>query len=176
MMSDVLSEAMKIRARRTQVQDIPFVSRAERDAENAPYVGQWTEQQHSQALMQGDVLHLLFEDPASGKAVGFAILTGLENPNQSIELKRIIITDKGRGFGREVLREIKRIAFMQYRVHRLWLDVRMSNQKAINLYRSEGFREEGVLRECICDQGRFESLMVMSMLEDEYLYSTGRTP
>lgn len=41
--------------------------------------------------------------------VGYAIMAGIDNPNQSIELRRIAIADKGNGFGKEALRLIKKL-------------------------------------------------------------------
>jgi RimJ/RimL family protein N-acetyltransferase len=50
----------------------------------------------------------------------------------------------------------------------LWLDVFEHNARARHVYRSVGFVEEGVLRECVKQQERYASLVVMSILENEY--------
>lgn len=42
---------------------------------------------------------------------------------------------------------IKKIVFDKLKAHRLWLDVRLKNYRAQQLYQSEGFIKEGVLRE-----------------------------
>lgn len=52
------------------------------------------------------------------------------------------------------------------------LDVKSRNARALGLYRSEGFTEEGRLRECLVEADGFESLVIMSVLESEY--ATGR--
>ena len=80
-----------------------------------------------------------------------------------------MISSKGKGFGRESLKLIKMIAFEELKAHRLWLDVREKNERAQNLYKSEGFIEEGILRECILHEGVYESLIMMSILESEYI-------
>ena len=59
------------------------------------------------------------------------------------------------------------LAFGELGAHRLWLDVKDFNERAIALYRSEGFVEEGRKRECVLVDGRYESLVLMSMLEHE---------
>jgi RimJ/RimL family protein N-acetyltransferase len=51
---------------------------------------------------------------------------------------------------------------------RLWLDVKESNERARHVYESEGFLVEGILRECLKGEYGFESLVVMSILRDEY--------
>jgi len=96
------------------------------------------------------------------------LMSGLTSQNRCIELKRFVITDKGKGFGREALRLCKFVAFQVEKAHRLWLDVVEHNQRARNLYLSEGFVEEGILRECDFYEGNFQSMVIMSILEDEY--------
>ena len=63
---------------------------------------------------------------------------------------------------------VKRLAFEEFKAHRLWLDVKEHNVRARHLYESEGFVTEGVLRGCIKAEAGFESLVVMSMLRGEY--------
>jgi diamine N-acetyltransferase len=102
------------------------------------------------------------------RAVGFIIIAGLLNQHGSIELKRIVITDKGKGYGRKTLQAVKRMAFDRLGVHRLWLDVKEKNVRARALYGQEGFRQEGTLRECRKEVNGYSSLIVMSILEGEY--------
>lgn len=67
-----------------------------------------------------------------------------------------------------LLQAILSKAFDELAAHRLWLDVFEHNARARHVYRSVGFSEEGVLRECVKQQERYASLVVMSILEDEY--------
>lgn len=164
----IIAESDNVILRHTQVEDLDYILDSECEPENAKYVGKWTREQHIDSFTKKDIMHLIVEETASGKPVGYIILAGLENPNKSIEFKRIVITEKGRGYGREALRQIKRLAFEQLNAHRLWLDVRSNNLRAQKLYKSEGFKEDGLLRECILYNGQFESLYVMSILDKEY--------
>jgi diamine N-acetyltransferase len=41
------------------------------------------------------------------------------------------------------------MAFRDLHAHRFWLDVKSLNERALALYRSEGFVEEGRLRESV---------------------------
>jgi len=88
--------------------------------------------------------------------------------NHAIELLRITIAEQGRGFGRAALRLVKLAAFELLGAHRLSLDVRGHNARAQRLYDSEGFVREGVLRDYNKAGDRFESLIIMSILEGEY--------
>jgi len=151
----------------TEESDLDFVVNSEREDENADYVVQWSREEHFNALQQEDIMHLIVEDKNTHKAVGYVIIAGLQSSNHSIELKRLIICDKGKGLGRETLRTIKNIVFKQLKAHRLWLDVFYKNHRAKKLYDSEGFTEEGILRECFLRNHQYESLIVMSILENE---------
>jgi len=159
---------MDIFLRRTLEPDLDFVLAAELSSENSPFVVAWTHEQHKQALSGKDLLHLIVERCSDHKPVGYVILAGLEQQHQSIELRRIVITDKGKGYGRESLRLIKKMAFGELFAHRLWLDVKDHNVRARHIYEAEGFRVEGVLRECLKTGEQFESLVVLSMLQSEY--------
>ena len=167
-MPQIVDKSDRLIIRLTQEDDIEYVIAAEREEDNAQYVGQWTKEQHINALTQKDNMHLIFEAKDTARPVGYAIIAGLENSDGSIELRRIVITDKGKGFGRESLKLIKKIVFEQLECHRLWLDLRYKNLRAQNLYQSEGFTREGVLRECIFYNGHYESLIVMSILKNEF--------
>jgi RimJ/RimL family protein N-acetyltransferase len=168
MQEGLIAENKLIRIRKTLENDIPFVLQQEAHPDNAPFVGQWTEPQHRAALQDPDCGHWIIEVRGTGKPAGYVILRGLQNPHSSMEFMRIVISEKKNGLGRETLRLVKRIAFEQLQTHRLWLDVRDFNVRAQNLYRSEGFVQEGVLRECRKQEDRYSSLIVMSMLEPEW--------
>jgi RimJ/RimL family protein N-acetyltransferase len=106
--------------------------------------------------------------PGTGERLGFALLFGAASRDLSIELRRIVVTRQDGGIGRATLRAVKDQAFGPLAAHRLWLDVKSRNTRARHLYQSEGFVEEGVLRECVLEDYGFESLLLMSMLRSEY--------
>jgi len=159
---------MIIQVRPTQVNDLAFVLRAEHDPANASFVEQWSHDQHLAALTDTDFAHLIVERHSDAQPIGYLILVGLKNVHQSLEFRRIVITDKGHGYGRATIRFVKQLAFEQYHAHRLWLDVRAHNRRAQQLYQSEGFVIEGTLRECTKVEEHFESLVIMSLLCSEY--------
>lgn len=148
--------------------DLPMILRAEADARRDGFVQGWSESGHLHALAQPGTAYFLIHASGMDDAVGYVILRGFDDEeNRSIELKRFVVTVPGRGIGRAALREIKRLAFDVHRAHRLWLDVFTDNIRARNLYASEGFVEEGVLRECARRGDAWGSLVVMSLLEGE---------
>lgn len=169
---------MKIRLRNSREDDLDFILAAEQTAENRVFVSQWTREQHCAAFESEDLLHLVIEN-ADGERVGYIILAGLTNEHKSVEFRRIVVTEKNQGYGKEALREIKRLAFEELKAHRLWLDLKEQNARARHIYENEGFTIEGVLRECLKTENGYESLVVMSILRGEYsgeIHSESESP
>ncbi|MDT3425467.1 RimJ/RimL family protein N-acetyltransferase [Paenibacillus forsythiae] len=160
-------ESGKIRLRRTEESDLAFVIGAERDLHSSLYIGQWKLEEHRAALSDPDVLHIIIEETPGARA-GYVIVTGLTDPNLSICIKRIVVVNKGGGYGKETLRLLKEWLFRNTSVHRLWLDVRTHNARAQHIYEGASFTPEGILRECVKTGDRFESLQIMSILRTEY--------
>ena len=154
--------------RNTEESDLDFVVNTESQPENVQYVLQWSKEQHKAALTNEDILHLVVEDKETQKLVGYLIVAGLQNYDRNIELKRVTISEKGKGYGREAIKLIRKISFEELNGHRLWLDAVCKNHRAHKLYESEGFVKEGILRECMFINGKYESIVVMSILEEEY--------
>ena len=161
-----------LRLRPTMLSDLDWVVSLERDGANLPFITPWERPQHEGAIRFPDSRHFIVETGDALERAGFAILQGCRNPNGSVELKRLVLQAKGRGLGRAAVRQLKAVAFTQLRAHRFWLDVKALNTRAYKLYQSEGFVEEGRLRESvrvtIDGADGYDSLIVMSLLDREY--------
>lgn len=158
----------RVRLRPTTRSDLEFVLTLERDPENLPFITPWERTQHEAAIRFPDFRHFVIEGGAGLDAAGFVILIGCRSPHHSLELKRMVVQQKGRGLGRAALRVLKRIAFDDLAAHRLWLDVKTGNSRAQGFYLSEGFQLDGTLREAFLAPGGYESLLVLSMLVNEF--------
>lgn len=171
----------RMRLRPTMLSDLDFVISVETDAHNLPFITPWERTQHEGAVRFPDFRHFIVEAGEGYESAGFVILQGCRNPHGSVELKRVVLQPKGQGLGRECVRQLKRMAFRDLRAHRFWLDVKQLNTRALALYQSEGFVEEGRLRESVrviipnggangdaSGVAGYDSLIVMSMLDREY--------
>jgi len=139
----------RVRLRPTMLSDLDFVTSVETDTQNLPFITPWERTQHEGAVRFPDFRHFIVEAGSGYDAIGFVILQGCRNPHGSVELKRVVLQQKGQGLGRECVRQLKRMAFRDLRAHRFWLDVKQLNTRALALYQSEGFVEEGRLRESV---------------------------
>ena len=157
-----------IRLRPTMTSDLDFVISVEEDPANRPFITPWERTQHEGAVRFPDFRHFIVEAGSGTRAAGFVILQGCRNPHRSVELKRMVLQLKGRGLGRACVRLLKQMAFRDLHAHRFWLDMKTSNTRSHVLYASEGFVEEGRLRESVkLDEG-YDTLIVMGMLDREY--------
>jgi RimJ/RimL family protein N-acetyltransferase len=172
MPADPSRPPLLLRLRPTMLSDLNFVITVEQDPRNLPFITPWDRTQHEGAVRFPDFRHFIVEAGAGCERSGFVILQGCRNAQRSVELKRIVLQPKGQGHGRACLRLLKGMAFRDLKAHRFWLDVKALNERALALYRSEGFVEEGRLRESvrvtIDGADGYDSLIVLSMLDREY--------
>lgn len=174
MKSSKFLKSERLTYRQTVNNDIETVLSIENDSENITYIIPWSKEQHIKTLSDSDKKHIVIED-IDESIVGYIILAGLESPHNNVELVRITISEKSKGYGKEALNTILKYIFEDLNAHRLWLDVKDYNERAKNIYLSLGFKEEGHLRECIKNNDNYESLILMSMLNHEFsLIKEGR--
>ena len=109
----------------------------------------------------------------SDKLIGVTMLHGIDLISRSAGLA-ILIGDKnerGKGYSKEAIVKLLEFGFKSLGLHRIWLKVRFDNRVAINLYKSIGFFEEGILRGESFKDGEFKDMVVLSMLDSEFKIS-----
>lgn len=156
----------KIRLVNTALADIDKIAGFE--SFNRRFVGCYPKDKHIALLNDDDCLHLSIRRLDNDALTGHMLIFGLCSTNKVLEFRRLTISDKGSGFGREAIRLLKQLCFEKLGFHRLWLDVYEDNERAIKLYVSEGFIKEGTLRENIKTTEGYRSQIIYSMLENEY--------
>jgi len=160
---------MKLRA--ANLEDIDFILNQEARPEFNDFIFRWSRDTHLQNLQDPNKAYLMVEnisDEVPNVTIGYSILSGIQSLHRTVELTRIVIAEPGRGLGRKALKLIQKRVFEEYRAHRLWLDVFESNYRARRAYELVGFRQEGILREAIRRGKAYDSLVIMSILEQEY--------
>ncbi|MBW4632608.1 MAG: GNAT family N-acetyltransferase [Iphinoe sp. HA4291-MV1] len=159
-----------IKLRYTELKDIEFILSQEARDEFKDFIIRWSRDEHSRNLNNSDKRYFIIENEP-GDASGYAILSGFKSRNLSIELTRIVIAQPGLGYGTRALHILIKKVFEEYNVHRFWLDVFEHNQRARHVYQSVGFKEEGILRDAVKQEDKYSSLVIMSILENEYFKS-----
>lgn len=164
----IIKQGTRLRLRQAKEKDLAYIVAVEYAPENAKFVIPYPAEQHRETLCAKDAVHLIVETADGKEKIGFLMIAGLDNPFKEIEFTRIIMDVKGKGYGRETLRLLKSWAFDDLKYHRAWLDCKEHNARALHLYKSEGFVEEGLIRETILTDGVYESLVILGILDREY--------
>lgn len=167
----MLYETENIQIRNADRDDIEFILQLESDPKNSLYIGQWDYEQHVLALENQNIKYFIIENDLSQKC-GYVILTDLRNNNNSIHIKRIAIdsSKSNKGYGKGAFKLILGWIFENTQAHRVWLDVKDFNARAIHIYQSNGFVIEGTLRDHEFNnlKKEYESYHIMSILRKEY--------
>ncbi len=106
-------------------------------------------------------------DPDSDDCLGHVGFYNIDHRVRSAEFAIMVgsKTHWGRGLGRSVTGFVVGWGFSELNLNRVYLSVLASNERAIRLYRSLGFCQEGCLREAQFKGGRFVDVVLMSILE-----------
>jgi diamine N-acetyltransferase len=75
-----------------------------------------------------------------GRMIGFLILA-LDPDARSLEFRRIVLSETGRGYGKRVLGMIDEICRREFGRTRVWLDVFETNARARHVYEQCGYRK-----------------------------------
>lgn len=147
--------------------DIPCVMALESHKDNRDYLWVGTEEEHKQEIRDPNYLLLVFRRKEDDETVGYALVK-LDKKSEIFELKRIAISDKGKGYGREAMEALLKAAFERFNTNRFWLDVYPDNIPGINLYESLGMHRDGVLRQNYKAERGYLDQIIYSMLKKEY--------
>lgn len=107
----------------------------------------------------------------SWKLIGNCGVFDIESVNSSAELG-IMIGDKSewnKGYGSEVMVLLLRHCFETLNLHRVFLRVHTENIRAVRSYEKAGFILEGRLREAVYKSGKYEDVLIMSVLNSEWV-------
>ncbi len=74
----------------------------------------------------------------------------------------------GKGYGTEATRLILGHAFRTLNLHRVWLHVLAGHLSALRAYEKTGFVQEGILRQQLYKEGRYQDLVTMAILRSEW--------
>ncbi len=146
--------------------DLPEIMRIENHPENRDFIWQGSHEEHMREIEEEDSLLLTLRSEEG--LIGY-ILARVNTHSDIFELRRIAVTRKGSGYGREAILALMDYAFNYLAANRFWLDLYTYNEVGISLYRSLGMKHEGTLRHVDkSPQGEYLDMMIFSLLRDEY--------
>ncbi len=104
------------------------------------------------------------------KLIGNCGLINLDFKNSNAELG-IMIGDKSewdKGYGTDAMTTLSRHCFETLNLHRVYLRVYESHVRAARAYQKVGFLLEGKMRDAIYQNGKYENVLLMSVLRSEW--------
>ena len=163
----MISKTDRLYLMEAQESDINMIMEIENHKDNRDFIWQGTYEQHLSEINDENHLLLKFEKTEDRGIAGYCLI-GLDRHSERFELRRIAITDKGKGYGREAIKALMDYAFTELGMNKFWLDVYPDNKVGISLYESLGLKKEGVLRQNYKSERGYLDQVVYSMLKSEY--------
>ena len=157
---------MTIELRPTTSADLDRVIEIEGMPESRSFITVWPHERHEEAMADPDFEHLVVID--DGDIVGEVILHDIRSPHNRMEIWKIAVAAPGKGVGRKALELAVDRCFDVHGAHRVWLDLKLYNDRARRVYEALGFVSEGIARDSYLYEGEYESLEIMSVLRPEW--------
>lgn len=165
--NDTVMKTQRLNIVQATGEDVDEIIEIESHKDNRDFIWIGTKEQHLEEIDDPNHLLLLFRAKDDERIVGYA-LARIDWKSEVFELRRIAITEKGMGFGRESMEAIMKYAFKELGTNRFWLDVYPDNLIGIRLYESLGLHLDGVLRQNYKSTRGYLDQIIYSMLKSEY--------
>ncbi|MGB7606187.1 MAG: GNAT family protein [Lutisporaceae bacterium] len=169
----------KVRLRAYKKEDMPLAQQFLNDAETKKFLSpgipyqitleeeyKWFENQSAFK----DTYSFAVETIEDGKYIGGCGVNKLDWKN-SVAVVGIFIGDKnywGKGYGTDAMKVLVKFIFEQMNINKIKLFVYSFNERAVKSYEKCGFVREGVLRQEMFRDGKYNDEYVMGILRDEY--------
>lgn len=165
----VLCASERLRIRRAEERDLDYIMSLEFAPENLKFIVPFERDVHLNIIQKGEASMDIIVETLDGHPVGYVLAAGLTTEAKEMEWTHVIIGEKGKGYGHEAMKLLKYWAFKKLGFHRAWLDCKDYNARALHLYTAEGMVREGLIRETIVTNGVYEDLVILGILQREFL-------
>jgi len=102
--------------------------------------------------------------------IGFCSLSKIDMLNRSAEISIMIGNNNywGKGLGSEAILLLSDFAFNERGYNRIWARILESNIASKKMFEKCGYITEGLLRQSIYKNGKFQNQVIMSNLQEEF--------
>ncbi len=152
-------------------EDIETIIELESHEDNKNFLWIGTYEEHKEEIEDKNQLLFVFRQKVDNSIIGYALIR-LDLKSEIFELRRIAISNKGIGYGKEAMIALLKYAFEDRNINRFWLDVYPDNFIGIKLYEGLGMHRDGILRQNYKDKRGYLDQIIYSMLKDEYYKSS----
>ena len=108
--------------------------------------------------------------------IGNVYLTDIDMINRKA-VSHVLIGNKdywGKGYASEALKLLLDYAFNERGLNRIVADILESNEQSIRMHEKTGYKKEGLMRESVFKNGKFQNQIRMSLLKEDF-YNTENT-
>lgn len=147
--------------------DIETIINLESHVDNRDFLWIGTYEEHEAEIRDKNHKLFVFRRKEDKLIIGFALIR-LDFKSEIFELRRIAISHKGIGYGKEVMKTLLKYAFEDINTNRFWLDVYPDNAIGIKLYEGLGLHRDGFLRQNYKSERGYLDQIIYSMLKSEY--------
>lgn len=178
----MISKSKRLIIEEAKKSEIGMIIDIESHPKNKDFLWIGTEKEHIDEIKDHKHLLLIFRDGITETnwdpkedgytevfkdVKGYALIR-LDFKSNIFEVRRIAITEKRKGYGREAMEALIKYAFEETDTNRFWLDVYPDNDIGIKLYESLGMHRDGVLRQNYKAERGYLDQIIYSILRDEY--------
>ena len=160
-------ETKRLEIIQAEEKHIDTIIEIESHKDNIDFLWVGTYQEHLSEIADPNHLLLIFKEKDTKEIVGYALIR-LDFKSNIFEIRRIAITKKGIGYGKESMTALIKYSFEETDTNRLWLDVYPDNVIGIKLYESLGMHCDGTLRQNYKAERGYLDQIIYSMLKCEY--------
>lgn len=119
---------------------IPEIINMEGDTGTSEFIIPYNKEKHYREIQNP---HNRYLGIFSGDTlIGFFIL-GIEEGGKRIEFRRIVISEKDRGYGQTAIKELENYCRVNWQTEKIWLDVFENNERGIHIYNKLGYIKKG---------------------------------
>ena len=127
---------MTIRLVAATGEQLPRFMVMEQEGKTGDFIAPYTLAQHQKTFQQPAVNYLAITEV--DELAGF-MLTALDADGESVELRRIVVSAKGRGIGQQALVLLEQQSQTVWQRRRIWLDVFADNARGLHIYEKLGY-------------------------------------
>ena len=115
----------------------------ENEPDTSEFIIPYSEEKHRQEITNPNIKYLgIYE---KGELCGFIMLC-VEKKGKRIELRRIVIRQKGLGLGQKAIKKLEQYCKDFWNTEKIWLDVFEHNERGIHIYQKFGFKKEKITK------------------------------
>jgi len=125
---------------------------------------------HAEAHARGTAVHFAITLPTPNTLIGAIELRAIDAEHSHAEMSCWVGVEWwGQGFATEAARAVLRYAFEQLHLNRIVAYHMVRNPASGRALEKIGMKREGMLRQCVRKWGRFEDVVVMAVLRDDWI-------